>query len=69
MICSVSFIEYMNLFNIESELNMISRSGGGTRIYSRGDRELCQIEVQEYFCAEQLVYSDGGLKYALRRLK
>ena len=38
-------IEYMNLFNIESELNSIARSSCCTGINSCRDRELSQIKV------------------------
>ena len=60
------FIEHMNLIDFESELDSIARSCSGVRSHSCGDRELIQIKVQIDFCTQQLVYPDGGLKYAFR---
>ena len=46
------FVEYVDLLNIQSELNGIARPCSSTRIYSCGHRELVKIEVQIYFCTK-----------------
>ena len=50
------FVKYMNLFNIETKLNLITRSCCCTGINPCCDREAFQIKVQINFCAKQLIY-------------
>ena len=58
----------MNLLSIQSKFNGIAGSCGCTRIYTSGYVSALNIEVQEYFCTKQLIYTDGGLDHSLRRL-
>ena len=58
----------MNLLSIQSKFNSIAGSCSCTRIYTGSYVSTLYIEVQEYFCTKQLVYTDGGLDNSLRRL-
>ena len=61
------FVEEMSHLHIQSKFYIVAHLGGCMRIYTGRAGEAFQIEIQEYFGAQQLVYLNGGLEYAVRR--
>ena len=49
------FIEDMDLLGVESKGHALSGTNLGVRLDTGGNRVAVDIEIQEYFCAEQLV--------------
>ena len=60
-------IKNMHLGKVERDADCIARPCGRARVYTRGNAELVNIKIQEYFGTEKLVNLYGRIDYADRK--